>query len=419
MNRNRQEKGITLIALVVTIIILLILAGIAIYLFTKDGLIEHAKFGKFSTQFRQIEEKVEFYSANKLIEDIQSTGELKEGIELLPVSERLTLEEKNKLKKEKPELYIKITELSKKKATSANLYWIDQEKIETKQSKRYIIDIDTKQIYQYDGEIIYGLVYHTLDGGVDSSNINLTIPNIDIMVDPEDKITSQIAIVIQYEDSSVKQYKIGEKTTTWSTYTGEITLTSKTVIDNNLKNEDNTVTIYAKGKDAEGKDQIESYRIANLDLDMPKAPTIQSNYDYPILTQEGVKLDGEITIIYDIRDDIDNYYSLDNGTTWTKYDKTFKVEGSVTVIAKSVKKVSGLEVTTSKAVAIASNALGTAAYDGNSSTSVNYSTKDGGNVKRYIYIDENMYGKKIALSMSTVQSKRISNAKKYNRPNIP
>lgn len=32
MNRNRQEKGITLIALVITIIILLILAGVAINL---------------------------------------------------------------------------------------------------------------------------------------------------------------------------------------------------------------------------------------------------------------------------------------------------------------------------------------------------------------------------------------------------
>ena len=30
MNRNRQEKGITLIALVITIIVLLILAGISI-----------------------------------------------------------------------------------------------------------------------------------------------------------------------------------------------------------------------------------------------------------------------------------------------------------------------------------------------------------------------------------------------------
>ena len=30
MNRNRQEKGITLIALVITIIVLLILAGVAI-----------------------------------------------------------------------------------------------------------------------------------------------------------------------------------------------------------------------------------------------------------------------------------------------------------------------------------------------------------------------------------------------------
>ena len=39
MNRNRQEKGITLIALVITIIILLILAGISISSLTESGLI--------------------------------------------------------------------------------------------------------------------------------------------------------------------------------------------------------------------------------------------------------------------------------------------------------------------------------------------------------------------------------------------
>ena len=37
MNRNRQEKGITLIALVITIIILLILVGISIQMLTENN----------------------------------------------------------------------------------------------------------------------------------------------------------------------------------------------------------------------------------------------------------------------------------------------------------------------------------------------------------------------------------------------
>ena len=37
MNRNRQEKGITLIALVITVIVLLILAGISIAMLTANN----------------------------------------------------------------------------------------------------------------------------------------------------------------------------------------------------------------------------------------------------------------------------------------------------------------------------------------------------------------------------------------------
>ena len=44
MNRNRQEKGITLIALVITIIVLLILAGVTInVILGENGLISITK----------------------------------------------------------------------------------------------------------------------------------------------------------------------------------------------------------------------------------------------------------------------------------------------------------------------------------------------------------------------------------------
>ena len=45
--KGKSENGITLIALIVTIIILIILAGISISLvFKNSGIIEKAKFGK-------------------------------------------------------------------------------------------------------------------------------------------------------------------------------------------------------------------------------------------------------------------------------------------------------------------------------------------------------------------------------------
>ena len=52
-----KEKGITLIALIVTIIVLIILAGVSINLILgKNGLIEKAKFAKEKTQTSSEEE---------------------------------------------------------------------------------------------------------------------------------------------------------------------------------------------------------------------------------------------------------------------------------------------------------------------------------------------------------------------------
>lgn len=62
MNRVRKEKGITLVALVVTIIVLLILAGITIGALVKDdGIIDNAKFAAFSSKIRDYQEMVENY----------------------------------------------------------------------------------------------------------------------------------------------------------------------------------------------------------------------------------------------------------------------------------------------------------------------------------------------------------------------
>ena len=51
--KNKKEKGITLVALVITIIILLILAGISIQTLTQTGLFENAKQAKNATENAQ------------------------------------------------------------------------------------------------------------------------------------------------------------------------------------------------------------------------------------------------------------------------------------------------------------------------------------------------------------------------------
>lgn len=67
MNREveRRERGITLIALIVTIIILIILAGISInILLSENGLIEKAKNTKEQQLIETIREKLNMVKKN-------------------------------------------------------------------------------------------------------------------------------------------------------------------------------------------------------------------------------------------------------------------------------------------------------------------------------------------------------------------
>ena len=148
------------------------------------------------------------------------------------------------------------------------------------------------------------------------------------------------------------------------------------------------MTIYAKGTDTAGNEQIVAEKILTLDIDAPATPVIESNYGYPILTEYGVKLDGATTITYDTRNDITNLYSIDNGKTWKEYTGTFSIPGAGTVIAKSV-KATGLETVVTKTIGIPSDALGVEAYDGDESTFIStFSAK-------YMQVDPSVWGKKV------------------------
>ena len=67
----KKERGITLIALVITIIVLLILTAISIgAIFGENGLLAKAQLASFATEMKQIEENVHLrqaeIQANKL-----------------------------------------------------------------------------------------------------------------------------------------------------------------------------------------------------------------------------------------------------------------------------------------------------------------------------------------------------------------
>ena len=70
--KKRGTRGITLIALVVTIVVLLILAGTAIAMLTGDsGIMTNAQKAKMSTELAGYKEEVELYKAEKYMENIE------------------------------------------------------------------------------------------------------------------------------------------------------------------------------------------------------------------------------------------------------------------------------------------------------------------------------------------------------------
>ena len=68
---EETERGITLIALVITIIVMLILAGISISMIAGDnGILNRAGESSFKTRVATIQEELEMYKSQKLMEDI-------------------------------------------------------------------------------------------------------------------------------------------------------------------------------------------------------------------------------------------------------------------------------------------------------------------------------------------------------------
>ena len=64
-----KEKGITLIALIITIIVLLILASITIAMLTgENGIISNARWSEFLTEYETVDEAKKLYITEQTID---------------------------------------------------------------------------------------------------------------------------------------------------------------------------------------------------------------------------------------------------------------------------------------------------------------------------------------------------------------
>lgn len=221
---------------------------------------------------------------------------------------------------------------------------------------------------------------------------------IDINVYTETEIATHGSVTIDYHGNENKKrmYKIGENGV-WKDYNGEFEIDSYKIIENNWQNsESKDITIYLKIEDnARNIVQIEK-KIKNIDVDISEIPQINilSVDEYPTITKDGIINHSTIEINYDNRDDIRNYYSIDNGQTWTEYTESLNLI-SATIIAKSVKNESGLEISKKEFInAYAPDAVTAEYYDGSDEwNGYQYDS-------RYIDVDNSVIGKKLFFNTS-------------------
>ena len=240
---------------------------------------------------------------------------------------------------------------------------------------------------------------------------------IDINIKADKELGTVVEVTINYNVSlnSIFLYKIGNKEEEWKNYNGTFKVTSYDVLDGNLQNEDNkTVVIYAKAEDNANNKIIISKNIINLDLDIPEKPDIKiiKSDDYATITSNGILLNSEVEIEYDKREDITNYYSLDQGKTWIKYEGKINGLKNWRIYAKSVKNETGLESVSIKEANPANiNAIGVSAYDGDDTTS--FTTKS----SAYINIDNSTIGKNIKVKIKLRDSYYKGSLKLLNKDN--
>ncbi len=319
MKSFKKRKGITLIALIITIIVLLILAGVSLNLISgSNGILGKAK--KSNTAQIQAEMKEQLILALQELQ-IDKLGKATLGDITQEWADGKLGNYEAKIEDE--------TANDKKIRMKKNGIFV-----------KYIIDLNLK-IEETDASGIE-VMYQTIS--VDENNVQLEVTITTI----EDKIKQ-----IELPDGTIEKGNGKEQV--------KINCTIK------IEEEFKLIITTENGKRKE----------ETILLKMPQAPVIpEVSLAYPLLTLTGVEgAKNNIEITYDETGDFINYYSVDEGVTWVKYTGAIKIQGGMQKIKAKTecKKCPEIFAESEKEVQkSADDALTELAYDGNIDTYVLY-----------------------------------------------
>lgn len=331
----KNNKGITLIVLVITVIVLIILGGVSIAMILNDnGIITKSNYGKEEYTKTALQEELEMKIAAIRMEKAQKR-------------EKITIEDIAKL--------LDIGAL--------------------------IADISDFPIV---GE------YKDYDFMIDE-NFAVTIGGKLTGAKPEITLTKDTDEIV--EELIIKVKAFTTDGTIVSIKKPDGTVTTETEFEYKV-NENKTYKFIVEGSN--GRRSVMSIQITNV-KETAIEPIIVSNFGCPVVTLKGVKIDGTTTITYDTKEGFENYYSLDNGTTWNKYTGPFEIKEETTIMAKTEKNGTILSES-SKTITLEKDVASTALYDENIGTSISF---NGSSIKKYyMKVSPEMQGEKISILMS-------------------
>ena len=351
MDKLRRNKGITLVALVITIIILLILAGVSIQAITNTGLFTNAKKAQELSNEKLAEEKIKFMLSEWRIKN---------------TTEGTTLEEFLMEKLEENQIQ-------------------DFEYNEEDENYEVVID---KQIITINKN---GEILKIEQSGPRPIISEIKIVNIKGEEIPKKSIeVGSQKIYIKFkasiENGDIEQVKIQDKEVPFENeqYSYEVS-------------ENGNYTFEIIGKVNEKTYSKNRTIVINQYDTLPSQPIINSSFGYSTLTAYGIETKNIISIKFDENDETKNYYSFDE-KNWEEYKGEINANINQTIYAKSV-KTGGLSTSSNKIISVPIDAMGAQAFDGDDDTGWKYTY--GSNKVGRVNIDNSMWGEKIRIKFNS------------------
>lgn len=165
-NKIGNSKGVTLIALVITIIVLLILASVATY--SGVGVIRSSQFTTFITELKIMQTQVnslydQWKSGNIKIDD--TNGTITNASDNSTIGKDLTYN--STVQEQANTVLVETLGLASNIADLSNYKYFDQETLQNLRiesiTREFFINIKTRSVVSYEGYTYEGVTYYTLD----------------------------------------------------------------------------------------------------------------------------------------------------------------------------------------------------------------------------------------------------------------